>query len=113
MADPEQTPKTKASSILDGPNKRDEQYQEIQRELKAQLDANAEIQQATQVYGDEKIPEYWQHKQTGEIVRVTKYMYLVGGGRRVVFTNPAWGFETSATRDEFTAEYRVYQTTRS
>ena len=60
-------------------------------------------------HGSETIPEVWQHKETGEIVKITKYMYIIGGGRRVVFTNPGWGFESSANLKEFEQEYRVYE----
>ena len=116
MADPEKSKMDPSFSMFDAPNKLDKEYAKIQRELKDQLDNNAEIQEAQKIYGNDRIPEYWQHKQTGEIVRVTKYMYVIGGGRRVAFTNPAWGYETSASLDEFQTEYTVYsnqQTTRA
>lgn len=75
--------------------------------------ANEEIQElehAKVKYKDEYIPRVWQDRETGEIVRVTNYQYVVGeGARRVIYTSVGMGHETAMLRQEFEKRYKVYE----
>ena len=86
-----------------------DEYGAVKRGLDNANKEIKDLQHAEFTYKEEYIPRVWQDRKTGELVRVTDYQYVVGGGRRVIFAGVGWGFQQPLPRSEFEKLYKVYK----